>query len=282
MATALIDGDIVAYMASILAQEDAFPPLPGQEEADCKPTADFKKAKRIVREIMDKWEHVAGCTSRRIAMTDRSTSRSSFRYEIHPHYKNQRVAEKPILLFDVIDWMFTKHEAVSLPRLEGDDLLSMWQSERPNDDVVVSKDKDMLTIPGRVLIIPHAKSTDNIKPVKITRRMAINTLFEQVLTGDSVDNYLGAPGVGPAKAAKVLEEFLTVGGMNRWQAIVGAFEWAWEKRPRNHKSWVHPGNPEAEALMNMRCARLLTHTDYQPNSTKQIGLWLPGGEREWI
>jgi DNA polymerase-1 len=283
MTTALIDGDIVAYMAAVLAQEDAFPPLPGQTEEDCKPTADLKKAKRIAREIMDKWTHVAGCTDRRVAMSDRTTSRASFRYQVHPHYKNQRVNERPLLLEQVEKYLYDRHDAVFLPHLEGDDLLSMWQTD---DTVVISKDKDMLTIPGRVLIIPHMKTTDGLKPQKITKRAAANNLFMQVLTGDAIDNYSGAPGVGKAKAAEFLNDIFYEPGGQRWPTIVKAFTWAWENRPRYHGLWVHPENPEEEALMNMRCARLLKDADYievDGNGNKHnVGLWLPGGEREWI
>jgi hypothetical protein len=279
MQTALIDGDIVAYMAASLAQEDAFPPLPGQTEADCKPTADLKKAKRIAREIADKWEHIAGCTNRRIAMTDRDTARSSFRYQVHPHYKNQRVKEKPVLLGAVIDWMFKAHDAEYEPRLEGDDLLGIWQTGTKNPDVIISKDKDMMTIPGRTLIIPHMKTTDGLKVKKVSPSEAADHMMMQVITGDAVDNYLGAPGAGMVKAKKMLDLYREGSYSSRWETIVDTFVWAWEYRKTYRSLWVHPGDPEAEALMNMRCARILRAKDYR---NSKIGLWMPDGEREWV
>ncbi len=277
MATALIDGDIVAYMAAVLAQDEVFPPLPGEDPSP--PSADRKKAMRVARDIMDKWEHAAGCNSRRVALTDRSSSRSSFRYAIHPHYKNQRTSPKPVLLEEMNEYLIDRHHAEMVHRLEGDDLLGIWQTSSTDDDVIVSKDKDMLTIPGRVLIIPHMQTTNFVSPIDVNRHEAANHLFLQVLTGDPTDNYLGAPGVGKVKAQQYLQMYLDEGNMSRWDVIVKAYTYAWEHYPRQHGSWVHPGKPETEALMNMRCARILHAKDYRDN---QIGLWAPKGDREWI
>lgn len=277
MATALIDGDIVAYMAAVLAQDEVFPPLPGEDPTP--PSADRKKAMRVARDIMDKWEHAAGCSTRRVALTDRSSSRASFRYSIHPHYKNQRTSAKPVLLGEMIDYLIDRHQAETIHRLEGDDLLGIWQTSSTDDDVIVSKDKDMLTIPGRVLIIPHMQSTNQVHPVDINMGEALDNLFMQVLTGDSTDNYLGAPGVGKARAAQYLEMFHNESNLSRWDVILKAYAWAWDNVPRYHESWVHPGDIQAEALMNMRCARILHAKDYRDN---QIGLWAPKGDREWI
>lgn len=278
MAVALIDGDMVAYMAATLAQEDGFPPLEGQDPSDCKPTADRKKAFRIAREILDKWEHVAGCKDRRIALTDRSMPRASFRYLVHPHYKNQRTGEKPMLLEEVEDYLRRKHGAVSESRLEGDDLLGIWQTETKNDDVIVSKDKDMLTIPGRVLVVPHMKKLTPDCIVHVTKKQALDTLFKQVITGDNIDNYKGAPGIG-AKGSETWLQAYKEDGLTRWEGLVQAYQWAWEMRPRWHHTWVYPGEPEKEALLNMRCARLLTFGDLKDGKVK---LWGPNGAHEWL
>jgi 5'-3' exonuclease len=184
-----------------------------------------------------------------------------------------------MLLEEVENYLIDKHDAEAWPSLEGDDLLSMWQT---TDTVVVSKDKDMLTIPGRVLIIPHMKTTDKLKPKKISPREAADFLFIQVLTGDPVDNYAGAPGIGVGKAAEFLNGYQLGNYKTRWEAIITAYEWAWEKRPRWHHLWVHPESPYEEALMNMRCARLLKDEDYKPVVGGSVGLWLPEGKREWI
>lgn len=276
MTIALIDGDIVAYMGASLAEEEAFPPLPGQDPDDAKPTASWANCRRIMKDIMDKWEYLAGATESRVALTDRSTPRASFRYQVHPHYKNQRTKGKPILLEKAEAYLIKRYAAESCPGLEGDDLLSMWATSGAYDDaVVVSKDKDMLTIPTKVLIIPHAKTTDGLHPKKITKSQALDNLFRQVVTGDTVDNYLGAPGVGPKGA----ETWLLDGG-SRWDRLVACYEWAWENRPRYHDRWVHPGDAEAEALMNFRCARLLADGDYEYN--KRVRMWAPGGKKEWL
>ncbi len=277
MTIALIDGDIVAYMAAQLAETEAFPPLPGQDPADCgSATTDRKQMRRICNDIMDKWSYVAGATDVRVALTDRSKPRASFRYQVHPHYKNQRTRSKPELLGEAEEYLVKRYEAESYPGLEGDDLLSMWATSGIYDDfVVVSKDKDMLTIPGRVMIIPHMKTTDGLEPVSVSKSEALDNLFRQVVTGDTVDNYLGAPGVGPKGAETWLE-----GEGTRWDRLMACYAWAWEKRPRYHDCWVFPGDPYKEALMNFRCARLLRHGDY--NYAETVRLWGPHGKSETL
>lgn len=278
MTIALIDGDIVAYMAAQLAETEAFPPLPGQDPADCgEATADPKKMRRVARDVIDKWMYVAGATEVRVALTDRSKPRASFRYLVHPHYKNQRTRSKPQLMELAEQYLINKFGAESQMGLEGDDLLSIWMTgEHKTDGVVVSKDKDMLTIPGRVVIIPHMKSTDNLEVQTISKSDALDNLFRQVVTGDSVDNYLGAPGVGPKGA----ETWLEAVGDSRWDTLVECYAWAWENRPRYQDKWVYPEDPKAEALMNFRCARLLRDGDYRQREA--VRLWGPEGEDAWL
>lgn len=279
MTIALIDGDMVAYMAATLAQEEAFPPLPGQDPDDGAPTANWKNCRRIMNDILDKWEYCARATGCMIAMTDRTTSRASFRYHVHPHYKNQRTAAKPMLLERAEEFLRKRKGARFTRGLEGDDVLGIWATgEFAGEGVIVSKDKDMRTIPGRCVIIPHMKSTDGLEIEEISRAQAQDNLFRQVITGDSTDNYLGAPGIG-TKGAETWLAASKEDGLTRWGGLIQAYEWAWEMRPRWHDRWVHPGKPYEEALMNMRCARILHDGDYKDG---KVRLWGPKGSEEWL
>jgi DNA polymerase-1 len=81
--------------------------------------------------------------------------------------------------------------------------------------------------------------------------------FTQILTGDTVDGYPGCPGVGPVKAAKLLD------GVQRetaWDTIRGAY--------------AKKGISEEDALVQARCARILRAEDYD-FANKKIILWTP-------
>ena len=86
---------------------------------------------------------------------------------------------------------------VFLEDVEGDDVMGLLCRK---EDVIVSDDKDMLTIPGLKL-----KGGELIQ----TSEWAANFAFySQVLIGDTADNYPGCKGVGKVKAAQVLSNFL--------------------------------------------------------------------------
>ncbi len=279
MTIALIDGDMVAYMAAILAQTEGFPPLPGQTQEDCKPIASLKKAKRIVREILAKWEHHAGCTSSRVYLSDRSGPRTSFRYQIHPEYKNQRTGEKPLLLKECEKYLIDKFGATSRPQLEGDDMLGIAQTTNlAEDTVVVSKDKDMATIPGKTLIVPHLKTLDGVEVETISPKKAAMRHLMQTMIGDTIDNYKGIPGIGPVKARCILLNAVAQGD-KPWEAVLRAFK-------RVDKSKCVHDNGWDEFIMNARCAYILQADDIGQNPINgqlSIRLWAPPGmDTEWL
>ena len=81
------------------------------------------------------------------------SSYPTFRHEIFPEYKINRLGKrKPLALKDIIKKV--KHEYTSeyLDGLEGDDILGLLATgSKYKDPIIVSVDKDMKTIPCKLI-----------------------------------------------------------------------------------------------------------------------------------
>ena len=142
---------------------------------------------------------------------------SSFRNEIYPEYKANR-DPAPEELKRQFAWARSVAEAMGLPcyadpRYEADDLigtLASYWSDRGHPVYVVTADKDLAQLVGendywwdfsrnRKLNARQLKEKFGVKPEQMADFLA--------LTGDSVDNIPGVPGVGPKSAAALLGHF---------------------------------------------------------------------------
>jgi len=190
------------------------------------------------------------CQAMKVALSD---MRGNFRKEVSSDYKSNRThISRPVLFAALRDVLRNQYQAVVLPRLEGDDLVSMWATEPGMDTVVCSIDKDCRGIPG-VLYNPMKDSF-----LDVSAEEADRFFLSQVLTGDRVDGYVGCPGIGPKRAAGLMANVPTA---DLWHAvIVPAYQTA--------------GLSESTALRNARCARLLRHGEYNP-ATGEVKLWEP-------
>jgi DNA polymerase-1 len=143
------------------------------------------------------------------------------------------------------------------PGLEADDILGILATGDikafDGPKVVCSSDKDMRTFACN--LYNWMKPKDGI--VVIDPLAADRAFLTQVLTGDSVDGYPGVPGIGPVKAAKLLDG-LTL--FEAWPVIVKAYE--------------KKGLTEDDALAQARCARILRTEDYDFDKKEPI-LWTP-------
>ena len=74
------------------------------------------------------------------------------------------------------------------------------------------------------------------------------------MCGDSVDNFPGAPGIGPIKAAAILNT------KEIWPAVENAF--------------IKAKLTKEDALLQARLAYILQHGDYNFKS-KKIKMWKP-------
>ncbi len=235
----LIDADILAFQIASTAE------VPTQFTDDLWVLwADGKKAIREVDMAVEGIKKTTGHDEAVLCLTDAS----NFRYDVSDTYKSNRVDKrKPMILGYLKEYMRDKHDAYSLPNLEGDDLIGILATGKYKDDhLIYSADKDLKTIPG--------SHWDGME-VTITPEEATRFFYTQVLTGDTTDGYKGCPGVGPVKAAKLLEEDCS------WATIVKAYEKA--------------GLTEDDAIVQARLAFILHQSHYQ--GTSHI-LWTPPQE----
>jgi DNA polymerase-1 len=199
------------------------------------------------------WDNVKAMLDRifeRFSSTDHAlcfTSAPNFRRElIDPTYKAARGQRKPLCYAALRERVDGNYNTVSYPGLEADDVMGILATKPgQRDNIIVSQDKDMKTIPTTVW--------DGKDLIKITEREANYWHLYQTLVGDSSDGYKGCPGVGPVKARQILE-------LPYWGRVVFAFEKA--------------GLGEAAALTQARLARILRWNDWDTEE-KKPKLWIP-------
>lgn len=177
----------------------------------------------------------------------------SFRHSLWPAYKaTRRKYRKPAGYPRLIEWVKTVAPGrgwaiATLPEVEGDDVLGILCEP---GDVIVSQDKDMLTLPGL-----HLREEGLIE---VTQRDADMAFYTQALTGDAADNYPGCPKYGPVTARKLLADCEGEGEM--WAAVRRAYEKA--------------GFDERYAITQARCARILRPGEYDHQRGIPL-LWKP-------
>ncbi|MEX0957199.1 MAG: DNA polymerase I [Rhizobiaceae bacterium] len=150
-------------------------------------------------------------------------SSKTFRHELYPEYKANR-SEPPEDLVPQFGLIRQATKAFNLPCIEmegyeADDLIATYarlMTENGGETTIISSDKDLMQ-----LVNDHVDMYDPMKD----REIGIAEVVEkwgvppekmidlQALTGDSVDNVPGVPGIGPKTAAQLLEEFGDLDGL---------------------------------------------------------------------
>jgi DNA polymerase-1 len=190
------------------------------------------------------------------------TGPSFFRRTLLPTYKSGRPL-KPVGYNIFKAEILTEKNASMFKEIEADDAISIAarQHRREGRDYVVcSGDKDLLQIPGKFLWPWHPNPAKVMATV--TEEQAERNFWMQALMGDSGDKIPGCPGVGPKTAEKVLAGLDPMDAAANWKAIVAAYRKA------------NTPDPEADALLTARLARLLRCGDYDP-ATGTVNLWEP-------
>jgi DNA polymerase-1 len=114
--------------------------------------------------------------------------------------------------------------------------------------IIVSDDKDLKTIPGK-LYRPTADER-----LDITEAEADKHFYMQTLTGDSTDGYPGCPTIGQKRAEGLL------GQRPAWSVVEQAF--------------IKQGLTKADALLQARMARILRWSDWDTKKN-EVKLWEP-------
>lgn len=175
----LIDGDLVAFRCA----------------ATCENETEVILQYRI-DDLMTRILDTTGSSNYYVYLT----GKDNFRKVIDPEYKaNRKDKEPPKYLQQARDYLTYKWNAIVVQGCEADDAMGIEQCQNPNKTVICSLDKDMLMIPGE-----HYNWHKDIFQV-VTQLEGLRHFYKQLLIGDSSDNVKGIHGVGPVKAARIID-----------------------------------------------------------------------------
>jgi DNA polymerase-1 len=235
----LIDGDILCYTTAAAVEK---PVDWGNDLWTLH--SDFKEAKQRVDVDIVEFVETLGGTKFTVCLSDSE----NFRKQLYPEYKSNRVGvRKPVVFSALRDYLIDNWDCQFWPRLEADDVMGILATGK-DECVIVSADKDLRTVPTKV----YNPSKPDLGVIDVSETEADRNHLIQTLTGDRTDGYPGCPGIGPARAEKIVD-----GG---WDAVVDAYAKA--------------GLNEATALTQARLARILRKGDYV-RKTGLVKLWAP-------
>jgi len=141
---------------------------------------------------------------------------NNFRFNLatlQPYKGNRDPSTKPHYL-ESIKEEFRSRGAEYVDFLEGDDLLSAYNSIITDKTVICSTDKDLRTVPS----LNYNIDTKKLK--FISEDEGRYNFWYQVLIGDSTDNIPSPHLLGPATAEKILKESKGKGDMHYYQNIL--------------------------------------------------------------
>ena len=180
---ALLDADIICYRVGF-ASEDV-------EEAIC-----LARVTQLVHEIV--YDDLQ-CDDYKAYIT----GKGNFRNEIavtEPYKGNRKDAKRPVH-YEAIRNHLQRLGAELVEGQEADDAVAIEATI--NGGWIVSIDKDLDQVAGwHYNFVKHEE-------YYVTEEEGLRNLYTQVLTGDRTDNIIGLKGIGPKKAAKLLEDCKT-------------------------------------------------------------------------
>jgi DNA polymerase-1 len=278
--TLLLDADLLAYHASA-ANERRYNWGDGIKSV----AADELKARAFAEERIEKFADKLKADEVIVCLSD---DFNSFRKDrVDPNYKsNRNEVERPLHLYDIKDYLAETYDTVRWTALEADDVMGILATDptRTDERIIVSSDKDMMSVPGKLYRPPIWLQGKLIRKgvlMDISVEEADCFHLYQTIVGDATDGYKGLPGAGPVAAADLLSgrgwqpyDHTFKSGPRKglterrwrpvyfndhpWRAIVSAFEKA--------------GLTEADAVTQARLARILRYEDWDGRSPR---LWLP-------
>ena len=144
-------------------------------------------------------------------------SSKTFRNELYPEYKANRSAP-PEDLVPQFGLIRKATEAFDLPSIEmegyeADDLIATYvrlAKEAGADVTIISSDKDLMQLVGPNVTLYDTMKDREVGVPEVIEKWGVppeKMIDLQALTGDSIDNIPGVPGIGPKTAAQLLEEY---------------------------------------------------------------------------
>ena len=195
-----------------------------------------------------------------------SPREKTFRYDIFPDYKaNRKDTVRPVLLGDMREKIQKEYTTHIWENLEADDVLGILADSE--NTIIVSSDKDLRQI--------STYHMDLANPEFIeweTEEDGYKFFLTQCITGDSTDGYYGVPGMGKAKAKRILEE-----RGYTWDTVVECYTEAMSPKSKNGKKIesYNLGLTEEDALMNARLAYILKEKEEYNESENKVKCWYP-------
>ena len=243
--TLLIDADWLIFSSCCACQEDT-----QWNEWEHTLHSDVRDCLNLIENRLDVYRTIAE-SKHDIVMC--FTSYPTFRHEIFPDYKINRIGKrKPLALKDTINKVKERYECITYPNLEGDDVLGLLATNgRYDNPIIVSVDKDMRTIPCKLLAAEEVEH--------ITQKKANRHWFEMSMAGDAGDGIQGIKGMGMVTASKTLAD------------TPDTIEALWDKVS---KTYIKKGHTLADAILNARLTRILREGDYN-YQTGEVNLWKP-------
>jgi DNA polymerase-1 len=202
MRTLIVDADSIAFKAAAAVQKGI-----RWDDDVYTSHADFGEAKSA---FIDQVERLRAAIDdgADVVLAFSCLTRRYFRHDLLPTYKGNRGnTPSPLCYRDLREWAVEHGDgrlgyiAKVKPRLEADDVVGILATSKKlieGEKIIISNDKDLVQVPGL-----HWAPEEGI--YRVAPEAAERQLWMQVLTGDQVDNYTGIPGIGPAKARKILD-----------------------------------------------------------------------------
>ena len=242
--TLLIDADVLAFEAAVVAEES----IEWKDEM-WTVHADMALAKARVVNRVEEFKDLMKTNKVIMCLTDRA----NFRRVLNPYYKaNRSKSRLPIILRQVKQWIIDELHGEMWPNLEADDVISILATDKEMDEetIIISIDKDFKSVPG-IYYDFNKDETHHVSQEDADRYHLIQTLM-----GDATDGYSGVPKVGAVTAKRLLDK--------------EGYDWDVVK-----KCYEDVGMTENDALMNAWMARLLQADNYcfRTNTIKK--LWTP-------
>lgn len=291
----LIDGDILAFVSAAAAQA-VFRDVGGWH----MPIANEIHGEAILENMLHSLKVGLKASTYEVYLTDPT---DNWRHQVDSNYKrNREGGERPLLLTFLKDYLRANHGATHWAGLEADDVLSILATdpEQHSRAVVVGRDKDFKSIPGR----HHSWKQDvdahgNMLIREVTQWEADRFHLIQALAGDRIDGFAGCPGIGMDRAAAAIDSphrhvptpGVKTRGVNKgepvtrwmaeptqdlWECIVSTYQ-----KGMSFLGVQVPSLEQAEeaALITARLARILRHGEYD-RETGTVTLWTPDKLRE--
>ncbi len=158
-------------------------------------------------------------------------SRTTFRSEIYPEYKANR-SETPA---DLITQSYMVRDAVAamgipvlcIPGVEADDViatLARQNCKSVDATRIITGDKDLMQLVSDCVFLYDGMKNREIRTPAVFEKFGVgpeHVVDVQSLMGDSSDNVPGVPGIGPKKAAELINKF---GSLDALYENLGAVE----------------------------------------------------------